>query len=106
MTDARSFLAALQGQELRTAIGRWNRVIRVESDQVVVATSRSPSGRPVPVRWVQDALDRLESEGSIEISVESVGHRSAFIGAALRELPRADFVEGESPPRIRLLPGQ
>jgi hypothetical protein len=35
----------------------------------------------------EDALDRFESDGEIEISVESVGHRSAFVGAVLLQLP-------------------
>jgi hypothetical protein len=40
----------------------------------------------VPIRWVQDALDRLATDGEVEISVESVGYRSAFIGAVLSAL--------------------
>ena len=67
-------------------------------------TARSPSGQPIPIRWVQEALDRLERDGEIEISVSSIGYRSAFIGAVLRELPGAEVVTSVSPPRIRLLP--
>lgn len=69
---------------------------------MLVATGRSPAGQPVPVEWVRDALDRVEGDGEIEISVESVGHRSAFVGAVLRELPEAQLIDGASPPRIRL----
>jgi len=36
-----------------------------------------------PVEWFQEALDRLAADGEIEISVESVGYRSAFVGAVL-----------------------
>jgi hypothetical protein len=50
----------------------------------------------------EDALDRFESEGEIEISVESVGHRSAFVGAVLLQLPGALVIDGTSPPRLRL----
>jgi hypothetical protein len=87
---------------LRTVTGQENRVLRVDADSVVVWTIRSPGGQPVPLAWVQDALDRLEQYGEIEISVASVGHRSEFVGAVLMELPGAEPVEGSSPPRIRL----
>jgi len=39
-----------------------------------------------PVEWFQEALDRLAADGEIEISVESVGYRSAFVGAVLASL--------------------
>jgi hypothetical protein len=51
---------------------------------------------------VQEALDRLERDREIEISVQSVRYRSAFIGAVLRELPGAEVVRTVSPPLIRL----
>jgi hypothetical protein len=87
MTDARHFLQSLMGKPLRTITGRENRILSVARESVSVATTRSPRGQEVPVRWVQDAIDRLERKGEIEISVESVGYRSAFIGAVLQELP-------------------
>jgi hypothetical protein len=102
VTDAKCLLTSLEGRSLQTVTGRPNRVLRLEGDRVWVSTTRSPSGQPVPVAWVQDAIDRLESVGEIEISVESVGHRSAFVGAVLRELSGAEVVLGVSPPRIRL----
>ena len=74
----------------------------VSPERVVVWTNRSPDGRPVPVRWVQEALDRIHQDGEIEISVASVGYRSAFIGAVLLQLPGTALVGGASPPRIRL----
>ena len=46
-------------------------------------------GRAVPISWIQDALDKLEAAGEVEISVESVGYRSAFIGAVLSQVPGA-----------------
>ena len=63
---------------------------------------KSPGGKPVPIALVQDAIDRVEAAGEIEISVDSVRYRIAFIGAVLRELPDAHVVESASPPRIRL----
>jgi len=85
--DARELLASLTGQTIHTLTGRPNRVLRLEGDSVVVATAKSPEGRPVPIDWVQAALDRLEDEGAVVISVESVGYRSAFIGAVLSCVP-------------------
>jgi hypothetical protein len=96
-------LSRWAGRPLRTVTGRENRVLGIDRDSVLVWTSRSLSGQPVPVAWVQDALDRIERDGEIEISVQSVRYRSAFIGALLQELPGAEVVRTASPPRIRLL---
>lgn len=98
--DARTYLSGLVGQEIRTLTGRPNRVLRLERNEVIVATGRSPAGQPVPIAWVQDALDRLVAEGEVEISVESVGYRSAFIGAVLATVPGAITKTG--PRRVRL----
>ena len=87
MADARGLLESLIGRRLQTVTGRENRVLGVDADTVRVWTSRSPSGQPIPIAWVQDALDRLDRDGEIEISVQSVRYRSAFIGAVLAELP-------------------
>lgn len=84
--DARRVLEGLVGKQIRTLTGRPNTVLAVEGDMVRVATGRSPAGRLVPIEWVQDALDRLATEGEVEISVPSVGYRSAFIGAVLSAL--------------------
>ena len=96
--DAVSLLRELTGRQLSTLSGRANRILEIRGDDVIVATSRSPAGQPVPIAWVQEALDRLREERVISIDVDSVGYRSAFIGAVLRELPDAR-VEGL---RIRL----
>jgi hypothetical protein len=102
MPDAVVFVRSLQGRPLQTVTGRPNRVLGIRGDAALVWTTRSPQGQPVPISWVQDALDVLLRDGEIEISVESVGHRSAFIGAVLLEVPGATVVAGTSPPRIRL----
>lgn len=101
MTDARQFLQTLVNKPLHTVTGRENRVLAVASDSVRVWTTRSPNGQDVPLAWVQVAIDRIEREREIEISVASVGYRSAFIGAVLQELPGTHVVR-TSPPRIRL----
>lgn len=78
--------------------------MEVTAQEVVVATGRSPAGQRVPISWVDEALERIERECAVEVSVQSLGYRSAFIGAVLRELPGAEVVRGVSPPRIRLNP--
>jgi hypothetical protein len=98
---AREVLESLIGEEIHTVTGKSNRVARLERDAVVVATQRSPEGTPVPVIWVQDAIDRLHKAHEIEVSVESLGYRSAFVGAVLLTLPGAVLVR-TTPPRIRL----
>jgi hypothetical protein len=85
--DARSYLETLVGRDLETLSGRSNRVLRIQGDDVIVATARSPQGQPVPIAWVQDALDSLERDGEVFIDVETVGYRSAFIGAVLASVP-------------------
>ena len=88
--DAREVLEGLVGKTIHTLTGRPNTVLGIEGDQVRVGTTRSPNGTQVPIQWVQDALDRLASEGEVEISVDSVGYRSAFIGAVLCTLEDAE----------------
>jgi hypothetical protein len=90
------------GRGLHTISGQENSVLRVDADNVVVATPKSPDGQPVPIAWVRDALERLERNHEIEISSASIGHRSDFVGAVLLTLPGAEAVPGASPPRIRL----
>jgi hypothetical protein len=44
-------------------------------------TAKSPNGRPVPIQWLQDAVDLLVRKGEIAVDVEAIGHRSAFVTA-------------------------
>jgi len=89
MTDAHGLLRRLVGKTLPTMTGRPNRVIAVGSHNVLIGTTKSPDGRWISIASVQAAIDRLERFRSIEISVASVGYRSAFIGAVLITLPGA-----------------
>ena len=75
-------------------------MLGIDCGSVRIWTSRSPSGQPVPIAWVQEALDRIERDWEIEISVQSVGYRSAFIGAVLQELAGAEVVRTTTPPKI------
>jgi hypothetical protein len=97
---ARRLLKDLAGRRIQTLTGRVNRILRVETEVVVVATAKSPAGRPVPIAEIADAMYRLCKDREIEISVPSVGYRSAFVGAVLRLLPGA--VVSLRPRRIRL----
>jgi predicted RNA-binding protein with PUA-like domain len=98
--DARSHLASLVGRTIQTLSGAPNTVLRLEGDGVIIATRRSPQGQPVPIAWVQAALDRLQRDGEVEITVASVGYRSAFVGAALAALPGARTAQ--NPQRVLL----
>lgn len=100
--DARNLLTGLTGQLIHTLSGQPNRVLRADAKDVIVATRKSPDGRPVPIEWVQTALDRLVRDGEIEISVASVGYRSAFIGAVLATLLGAST--SRRPQAVRLAP--
>jgi hypothetical protein len=73
-------------------------VLYVEGDDVIVATAKSPNGQPVPIAWVQNALNLLERDGEVVIDVETVGYRSAFIGAVLATLPGTNTAL--APPRV------
>jgi hypothetical protein len=99
--DARALLGSLVGQPISTVTGRVNIVLRLQDDSAIVATSRSPGGQPVPIAWVQSGLERLLATGEIEVSVPSLGYRSAFIGAVLLSLPGAALIQ-VTPSRIRL----
>jgi hypothetical protein len=86
--DMREILQSRVGETIKTmAQEKANRILRIEKDNVIVGTGRSPQGAPVPIEWVQAAADRLYRDGELEISVPSVGHRSAFVGAILSTLP-------------------
>jgi len=66
-----------------------------------VGTQKSPQGEPVPIGWVQDAIDRLEETGEVRVNVGSVGYRSAFVGAVLAQLPGTEILK--EPQRVRLM---
>lgn len=85
--DMRTFLSGLVGRTIPTLSGRLNRIIGFTGETVLVVSSKSPQGRPVPLGWIQDAADRLFAQGELGIDVATVGYRSAFVGAALAALP-------------------
>jgi hypothetical protein len=97
--NACSLLGSLAGQKISTVTGRPNWILRLDGDDVIVATERSPTGTAVPIQMVQSGLDRLHQAGQLEISVASLGHRSSFVGAVLLMLP-GTYLSRTSPPRI------
>ena len=100
--DARVHLASLAGRTIETLSQRKpNRVLHLDGSAVIVATESSPSGRRVEIADVQAAFDRLGSGEEVEVSVDSLGHRSAFVGAVLATLPGA-VVLPTRPRRVRL----
>ena len=101
VASARSLLRSLTGQEISTVTGRPNRILRLDGDDVIVATERSPAGTAVPIQMVQFGLDRLQEAGELEISVASLGHRSSFVGAVLLCLP-GTHLSRTSPPCVLL----
>lgn len=97
--DARDHLESLVGQEIRTVTGRPNTILGIEGPNVIVGTTKSPGGELVPIEWVQRAIDMLARDGEVTIDVETVGYRSAFVGAVLATLPGA-IVLPTRPPTI------
>lgn len=85
--SAVDLLRGLLGETIQTVTGKENRILKVEGGSVLVGTDRSPEGQPVPLVDVQHGLDVLFSRGTLQVSVEELGHRSAFVGAVLATLP-------------------
>jgi hypothetical protein len=98
--DAKDLLGPLVGSTLQTLSGRPNTLLELDESEALVGTQRSPAGRPVALVMVQEAIDRLETEGEVPINVDSVGYRSAFVGAALATYPGAQ--SHHDPPRVTL----
>jgi len=100
--DATGLLQSLKGRTIKTLTQeKPNTILRVEGSRVYVGTERTPSGEPVPVSEVQAALDRLTAGEDVDVNVDSLGHRSAFIGAVLAHVPGA-VVLPSRPRRVRL----
>lgn len=105
MADARAFLTTLIGRSLHTITdNNLNRVLGLEGDRVRVWTDHSgDKGALVEIRFVQQAMDVLERNGELRINKATLGHkRTAFIGAALRELPNVEAVMPNQ--RLRVKP--
>jgi hypothetical protein len=86
-TEADEVLRSLIGEEIRTITGEPNMVVSVQGRTALVDTSRSPQRQPVEIADVQQAMDRLRTHEMLRVTVEELGHSSAFIGAVLATLP-------------------
>jgi hypothetical protein len=102
MTDARAHLQGMVGREIYTLARRMpNRILLIDGEDVVVGTTKSPNGERVPIEWVQAGMDVLERSGEVVVDVETLGHRSAFVGAVLATLP-GTVVQPTTPRRVTL----
>lgn len=101
--SARDLVTRLLGSTVHTLSRRRpNVLLRIEGDDVVVATQTSPDGLPVPIASIQAALDRLVTQGELVVTGASLGTRNAFIGAVLSEIPGVDV--HLRPSRLKLSP--
>ncbi|WP_410665973.1 hypothetical protein [Amycolatopsis sp. lyj-84] len=91
LPTAKELLDALTGVEILTATGSPNTVLEVHGNVARVQTERSPGGRLVEISEVQRGLDKLAEHRSVRVTVDELGHRSAFVGAVLATLPGARF---------------
>jgi hypothetical protein len=88
--DARELAQGLRGRTIHTIDRQLpNEVLEVVSADVIIATRKSPAGKPVALRYIQDGLDILYSDGRVRITPATFGgyRRSSFIGALLATLP-------------------
>ncbi|NLT05158.1 MAG: hypothetical protein GXY03_02490 [Solirubrobacterales bacterium] len=88
------------GRTVTTVTGAPNRILKLDGDNVVVATRKSPAGEGVALADVQGALDELERTGTVTVDRSILGYRSAFCGAVIRTLAGTRRVPG-SPPRLQ-----
>lgn len=101
--NAEVLLRSVVGEPLATVTGKPNTVLAVADGEALVATGRSPQGRPIPITWLQDVLDRLAGGETITAEATAGEYRSAFLRAVLATLPQVEFVEA-IPPAVRVDP--
>jgi hypothetical protein len=106
LPDAQQHLERLVGATVHTIAGeRPNAIIAIEGDKVLVGTEKSPGGQHVEIAWIQEAIDRLKADGELEVTTAAlgspIGHRSALIGAVLREIEGVRVVS-HHPARVAL----
>ena len=104
--SAAEVLRSLIGEEIRTIVGAPNMVLAVHGQTALVGTNRSPQGQPVEVAAVQDGMDKLRARGTVSVTVEELGHRSAFVGAVLATLPGASATARPAAVTLGAAPGR
>ena len=106
MISADVLVRSLVGQPLRTPReARPNTILAVRDGQAIVATRRSPNGRPVPLEWLQDLLDRFGAGEEVPLDPWIVRQRSSFLGAVLLTLPMVE-ISSDTPPIARVNPAR
>jgi hypothetical protein len=92
--DIRQVITSRVGQELKTP-GRnhSNWVLRIEDDFVIVATEKSMTGEPVPIRSVESALKELVTTGQCTTHRQEGCFRGSFFVAFLRSLPEVELAK-------------
>ena len=93
MIAARDHLLTLVGREIFTVTGRPNTVLSVGAADVVVATTKSPHGTAVPIKWVQNAFELLardEEKKPFGVIVMAEGLAELLPSKYLEGIPRDD----------------
>ena len=87
--NIRAHLKSLIGENVETITGHANRIVRIDDTHVYVVTgrTRAQSGEAIEIAALETAARRLWRDGELLINTDSVGYRSAFVGAALGALP-------------------
>lgn len=93
--SAEEYLDALLGQELTTPSGARNTILSMSNGTVLVATSRSPDGQPVPVQELQTALEELAWLGALRVTPSELGYRSTFVGTVLGTLEKVEVEDAD-----------
>jgi hypothetical protein len=104
LIEARAHLQSLLGHEIRTLTrNQPNQILGLHGDDVIVGTAKSTYGEAVPIKSIQDAIDMLVRDGEVTVDVETLGHRSSFVGAVLATMP-GTVVRSTVPRRVAVVP--
>jgi hypothetical protein len=101
--DARAYLERLVGQTIPTITGKPNTIVAVRGADVFVRTGDTVDpavGEPVPIQWVQDALNTLYANGRIGINTTEATASQCVRWRVLSTLPGA--VGLRRPARVEL----
>jgi hypothetical protein len=81
-------LKPYEGRIIETYTGVENKLLRVTQDSVFVGTTKSPTGEPVPIDDIQDAIQRLIDEHTVLCQGAAPrSNRDSFVVAFLLSLP-------------------
>jgi hypothetical protein len=93
--DARQQLERLVGRTVYTISDRKpNTILRLDKEDVIVGTGKAPDGEPVPVAWVQTAIDRPWAARELRISTESLAEAESQTRNAVATVAAAKEARG------------